>query len=294
MPNDTTRDSSNPTRRQFACAAATAPIWLPGWARSVTAGQPGDGHSASAQQDHTVLTIAYDNYADVAGLTTEWGFSCLVEGPDKTILFDTGGKEDVLLSNLKHLDVDLGRIDSVVLSHIHWDHVGGLPAIARDRPGLPVYVPTGFPAEFLENTRLLGAEIIEADQPVDLCPRLRTTGTMGKGRIEEHGLCVDTGGGWVLITGCAHPGIHKMVAQAKEITHRPPRLAVGGFHMLQRSERGVDAIIKRFRELGVKHAAPCHCSGDVTRKVFKERLGDDCTLVGAGHVFRFPAAGQAA
>ncbi len=289
MHDDKAAGTRPPTRRQIVWSGATAPLWLSSWLRSATADQPAPDVPTASKQDRIVLTIVYDNYPGTRDLATEWGFSCLVQGPAKTILFDTGGKGDLLLDNMRRLELDPGQIDAVVLSHIHWDHVGGLPSILHDRTGLPVYVPTGFPASFLAGTRSLGAEVVEADSPVEVCPQVRTTGTMGKGRIDEQGLCVNTGAGWLLVTGCAHPGIHKMTGKAAELLGQAPHLVVGGDHLLERSEQGLGPIVDRFKELGVQKAAPTHCSGDLTRNVFKQRLGDRCELVGAGHVFEFPA-----
>jgi 7,8-dihydropterin-6-yl-methyl-4-(beta-D-ribofuranosyl)aminobenzene 5'-phosphate synthase len=250
---------------------------------------PGQLHAGE-----TMLTIVYDNNAGPdPDLGTAWGFGCLIQGLDKTILFDTGGDGELLLANMRHLGLDLSQLDAIVLSHIHEDHTGGLPSVLAERPGVPVYVPVGFGEEFIQRVQSLGGQPIEADESVEICPGIRTTGTMGKGRIEEHGLCLDTSDGWVLITGCAHPGIHKMVRRAKQLTGQPPYLVVGGYHMSERSETSIRAMIERFEELGVQRAAPCHCSGDLTRTVFKQRLGDRCRLVGVGDFFRFPGPDSA-
>jgi 7,8-dihydropterin-6-yl-methyl-4-(beta-D-ribofuranosyl)aminobenzene 5'-phosphate synthase len=255
-----------------------------------TARQAGPSYGpGQLQAGETMLTIVFDNNAGPdPDLGTAWGFGGLIQGFSKTILFDTGGDGELLLANMRHLGLDLGQLDAIVLSHIHEDHTGGLPSVLAERPGVPVYMPVGFGEEFIQRVQSLGGQPIEADESVEICPGIRTTGTMGKGRIEEHGLCLDTPDGWVLVTGCAHPGIHKMVRQAEQLTGDPPYLVVGGYHMGNRSEKGTLAMIKRFEELGVRRAAPCHCSGDLTRTVFKQRLGDRCRLVGVGDFFRFP------
>lgn len=62
----------------------------------------------------------------------EWGFAALVEVDGRRILFDTGAKTDVVLKNAQTLKIDLGNVPDVVLSHWHWDHVGGLMTLRRD------------------------------------------------------------------------------------------------------------------------------------------------------------------
>ncbi|MCK4341439.1 MAG: MBL fold metallo-hydrolase [Phycisphaerae bacterium] len=233
-----------------------------------------------------MFTIVYDNNPGQKGLTADWGFGCVIRGAEKTILFDTGGNGRILLENMRRLNVDPKEIDVVVLSHIHGDHTGGLASFLQERTGVPVYIPTGFPPAFKQRVRSLGAQVIEANDSARICPGVRTTGTLGKGAIEEHGLCVKTPEGWVLVTGCAHPGVDNLAAQAKEVTGGPLYLVLGGFHLLSRSRSQINAIIDRFEELGIRRAAPCHCSGDPARRLFKQRLGDRCELVGVGHVFR--------
>jgi 7,8-dihydropterin-6-yl-methyl-4-(beta-D-ribofuranosyl)aminobenzene 5'-phosphate synthase len=72
------------------------------------------------------ITIVYDNNPYKKGLETAWGFSCIVRGTEKTILFDTGGDGSLLIRNMKALGIDPKEIDLIFLSHIHRDHVGGL------------------------------------------------------------------------------------------------------------------------------------------------------------------------
>src|ERR1700679_338091 len=55
----------------------------------------------------------------------EWGFSALVEADGHRILYDTGAHTDLVLRNAEALKVDLTTVPEVILSHYHWDHVGG-------------------------------------------------------------------------------------------------------------------------------------------------------------------------
>jgi 7,8-dihydropterin-6-yl-methyl-4-(beta-D-ribofuranosyl)aminobenzene 5'-phosphate synthase len=70
----------------------------------------------------------------------EHGLAFLVETEAGCVLFDTGQSGTVLLHNLELLDVDPATIDALAISHAHYDHTGGLPALLeRVRPGTPLY-----------------------------------------------------------------------------------------------------------------------------------------------------------
>jgi len=71
------------------------------------------------------ITVMSDNNSYQGGLETAWGFSCLIQGTENTILFDTGGDGSILLANMEKLGFDPKEIELIVLSHMHWDHIDG-------------------------------------------------------------------------------------------------------------------------------------------------------------------------
>jgi len=87
------------------------------------------------------ITILYDNTVFQSGLKPDWGFSCLEEVHNRTILFDTGSNGSMLLENMKKLDIDPLSIDEVFISHAHFDHVGGLSAFLNENNNVTIYVP---------------------------------------------------------------------------------------------------------------------------------------------------------
>jgi 7,8-dihydropterin-6-yl-methyl-4-(beta-D-ribofuranosyl)aminobenzene 5'-phosphate synthase len=91
------------------------------------------------------ITVSYDNNPYKERLTAAWGFSCVIRGTEKTILFDTGGDGSILLANMEELGINPKEIDLVVLSHIHGDHVGGLSSFLEKNPEVVVYLPKSFP-----------------------------------------------------------------------------------------------------------------------------------------------------
>ena len=249
--------------------------------------------AAQPEMEEVVVTIVYDNNAGREDLTTAWGFACVIQGLEKTILFDTGGDGTILLENMRRLGLDPKAIEVIVLSHVHGDHTGGMASVLRERSDIPVYMPSGFPSAFIEQVRSLGGRPQEAAESAVICRGARTTGTLGRGAIEEQGLCVKTAAGWVMITGCAHPGVENLAGRAREAVAESLHLVVGGCHLVQQSPSMIKAVLDRLEELGVQRVAPCHCSGDLARRLLAQRYGDRCTLAGVGSVFQFaPVRGK--
>ncbi|HDY64929.1 MAG TPA: MBL fold metallo-hydrolase [Phycisphaerae bacterium] len=251
--------------------------------------EPESSRTSFVNKGEVTVTIVYDNNPGRKDLTSAWGFACIIQGPGKTILFDTGSDGRILLENMRRLNIDPQEIDVVVLSHIHLDHTGGVVRLLKTRPNIPVYVPTAFPPAFKEQLQTLSGSLIEAEKSETICRGVRTTGTLGKGTVEEQGLCVNTPEGWVLITSCAHPGVANMVALAGEVTKDPINLVMGGFHMGSQSEATINAEMGRLQELGVGDIVLYNCSGGPARRLFKGRFGDRCILAGVGSAFPFHA-----
>jgi 7,8-dihydropterin-6-yl-methyl-4-(beta-D-ribofuranosyl)aminobenzene 5'-phosphate synthase len=233
------------------------------------------------------ITVVYDNNPYKAGLPTSWGFACVIRGTEKTVLFDTGGNSAVLLNNMQQFGIDPKEIDVVVLSHIHGDHVGGLKGFLRENKNVVVYLPETFPMKFKETLRDSGINIAAVNAPTSICKGVYSTGILGTW-IKEQSLIVSTDRGLIVITGCAHPGIVKILKSAKELIEDKILFVTGGFHLGGMSEPQLREIINDFRKLGVKHVGPCHCSGDLARRMFKQEYGDGYMNVGVGRRIELP------
>jgi 7,8-dihydropterin-6-yl-methyl-4-(beta-D-ribofuranosyl)aminobenzene 5'-phosphate synthase len=227
------------------------------------------------------ITVVFDNYPFGLGLQTSWGFSCVIRGGEKTILFDTGGNGKILLSNMKKLGIDPREIEIVVLSHIHGDHVGGLDDFLEQNAEVDVYLPQAFPHNFKENARNYGAKIFEVQESTKICENTYSTGVLGMG-IKEQALIVRTEQGVIVITGCAHPGIVNIVKKAKDLLREDLLLVMGGFHLMGQSQGSIEKIISQFRDLGVRLVGPCHCSGDTTRELFQKEYAENYINIGVG------------
>jgi len=234
------------------------------------------------------LVIVYDNNPFDNRLRTAWGFSCLVRRPQETILFDTGGDSSTLLYNMKQLQIAPREVDVVVLSHIHGDHVGGLSGFLEQNSAVAVYLPQSFTQSFKDKVKLSGAEVEEVHEARELFSGVYTTGELGSG-IKEQSLIVTTSEGLVVITGCAHPGVVNIIRKAKEVVpDNNVCLVMGGFHLSGASSMQIESIVDGFADLAVENVAPCHCSGDETRRLFKERCGENYIESGVGKRMPLP------
>jgi 7,8-dihydropterin-6-yl-methyl-4-(beta-D-ribofuranosyl)aminobenzene 5'-phosphate synthase len=227
------------------------------------------------------ITVSYDNNPYNKRLTTAWGFSCVIRGTEKTILFDTGGDGSILVTNLEELDINPREIDLVVLSHIHGDHVGGLPSFLEKNPEVLVYLPESFPKSFKDKLKEYGAKIVEVQDPLKICEKVYSIGELGEW-IKEQSLIIHTEKGLIVITGCAHPGIVKIINKAKDLFKNTVLLVIGGFHLGGKNKGEIENIISSFRKLGVSSVGPCHCSGDTARQLFKEEYGENFINIGVG------------
>jgi len=183
------------------------------------------------------ITIVYDNKIakDIKGLKAGWGFSCFIQTKEKNVLFDTGWDGDILISNMELLGINPKDIDLVVISHSHWDHCGGLARLLYLNNELDVYVPKSFSKHLKEEIKKR-SDTYEISKSREICPKVYTTGEIegslpiGKMRIsiKEQSLIISTINGLVVITGCAHSGINKILNSANKLGEIYALL--GGFH----------------------------------------------------------------
>ncbi len=232
------------------------------------------------------LTILYDNYLFDSSGQTEWGFSCLVETPDKVVLFDTGGEIEILRHNIEVFNVDLSTVDCIVISHEHWDHVGGLEILESCTPGIPVYVPEGTPYRVRSTIMSHGGECVELENTTKISNSIATTSTLD-GPPREHALIIRTEEGSILVTGCSHPGVNNLVKDTYNIVEENIRLVIGGFHLGGASEATLDSIGDDLDEYEVESISATHCTGDEARDYFRNRYGENFIETGVGFHLEF-------
>ncbi len=246
-------------------------------------GMDGAGRESSLLDGPLRFTILYDNYHYKEGTKPDWGFSCLIEGTEKTILFDTGTQPQILMHNVDALGVDLKKVSQVVISHNHGDHTGGLSAVLERNHEVTVYYPVSFPQEFGRSIELHQAKAQTVAEPVEICRDVLLTGEMGD-EIKEQSLIIDTPKGLIIVTGCSHQGIVNILKRAREMRDKPIRLVFGGFHLGNKSDAEMREIIAGFKALKVEKCGATHCTGDAQIAMFKKAFGENYVSMGTGRV----------
>jgi 7,8-dihydropterin-6-yl-methyl-4-(beta-D-ribofuranosyl)aminobenzene 5'-phosphate synthase len=233
------------------------------------------------EQGEIKITILYDNTVAVEGTQADWGFSCIIEGSEKCILFDAGTRPTILMHNIEKLHIDPQKAEFVIITHNHRDHYGGLYRYLEENRNVTVYLAKSFHDQHVARIKKLGAQTVAVDKPVEICKDIYLTGEMGMG-IKEQAIVLDTEKGIVVLTGCAHPGIVGIVKKAKEILDIEIYLVLGGFHLLWHSNSAMEKIIEDFRELGVQKVGATHCTGEKQIDMFRKAYGEDFVEMGVG------------
>lgn len=230
------------------------------------------------------LTVVYNNVPGEKGFTCSWGFSCLVEGLEKTILFDAGKEGSILLENMERARIEPANINTLFLSHVHNDHTGGVRALMMKNPSMEIVCPGAFPEKMKSEFRQRCKALVEVEGPVGICRDAWTTGVLGMD-VKEQALVIESRKGLVIITGCAHPGIVRMVEFAKTRFNRNVYLVLGGFHLQGGDADRTMRIVRRLKAIGVEKVGPSHCTGDLALKAFLEEWGEDFIRLGCGEKF---------
>ena len=235
----------------------------------------------------TTFRIVYNNLACGPETILSWGMGCVVEGSGKPLLFDTGGDGSVLLANMKVMGIDPKDVDTVVLSHAHSDHTGGLDSFLAANPSITLYVPRSFPDDFKRRMKAHQVRFSEVSDPVEIRSGVYSTGELGAA-VREQALAVETGAGMVVVTGCAHPDVVKMTKRALELFNMNIHLVTGGFHLTGASGDQIRSITSELKRLGVQKIGPSHCTGAKAIGEFREAWGDGFVSAGCGAIIAVP------
>jgi len=270
-----------------------------------------------------------DYYADRPDLKTEPGVSYLITADDTKILLDVGlnAKKEhpsPLLHNMEKLGVSPGDLDMIFISHPHLDHMGGmreqkektfsLSQGAVSLPKIPVYAPAHLSASAWNP----GPMTTVVKEPMVLKPGIASIGVIPRflflmGHTLEHSLAIHVEGkGIVLIIGCGHQTIEKIIQRSQEIFDEPIYAIIGGLHYpihdgrikigpinIQRivgsdrppwaglNENDVKQAIAAIKRISPKIVALSpHDSSDWALEQFRQAFGDACVDIKVGKDIR--------
>jgi 7,8-dihydropterin-6-yl-methyl-4-(beta-D-ribofuranosyl)aminobenzene 5'-phosphate synthase len=272
------------------------------------------------------ITVLYDAFGKVSGMQKDWGYSALIEYAGKRILFDTGNNPDILERNAKAKGIDLSKLDFVVMSHRHGDHMGGMTYLLRVNPRVKIYAPKeGFgvygsdlPSSFYRKDASLppqqryydgsppevmrfgsawpGANFELVDKNTEIAPDIHLIALVsdkpGTLELRELSLAINTPEGMAIVVGCSHPGIDKIVAAAAAINPRIHVIA-GGLHLVVASDTDIEKIVAALHDTyKVEYVAPGHCTGEPAFAVLKTAFGDRYLYAGLGTTLELVPAAQ--
>jgi 7,8-dihydropterin-6-yl-methyl-4-(beta-D-ribofuranosyl)aminobenzene 5'-phosphate synthase len=272
--------------------------------------------TVTAAQRPARITVLYDAFGKDATMSKDWGYGALVEINGKRILFDTGDDPGILAQNVKARHVDLKRLDFVVLSHRHSDHIGGLSYLLSVNPRVKIYAPkenfgifgSDLPSKFYRKDESLrpemryyggqppeimkfgsafpGANIELIDKTTEVAPGITLIALVsdapGTRELKELSLAVDTPHGLVLVVGCSHPGIEAIVAEAAKINPHIHFIA-GGFHLVVAQDAAIETAVTALHDTyQVDYIAPGHCTGEPTFAALQKAFGDRYLYAGLG------------
>lgn len=260
----------------------------------------------------------------VEGCLCEHGLSFYIETKKHKLLVDTGASQAFII-NAGYLGIDLCQVDTVILSHGHYDHGGGLPAFARLNPeariwmhrlageayyhkneviekyiGIPPEVKLLPQIEWVEGERRIDEELFLFGRvtgrrlwPGGNRELMWKTGEIFRQDefLHEQYLVLEENGKRVLISGCAHNGILNILDRYREIFKGDPNVVISGFHMSRKSGYGEEDRI-RIRETArqLKAMDICfytgHCTGELPYQVMKEEMGEKLRYVHSGEELR--------
>jgi 7,8-dihydropterin-6-yl-methyl-4-(beta-D-ribofuranosyl)aminobenzene 5'-phosphate synthase len=270
----------------------------------------------SAAAETARITILYDAFGKEAAMTKDWGYAALVEINGKRILFDTGDDAAILSKNVKARRVDLTKLDFVVLSHRHSDHMGGISYLLGVNPKVKIYAPkeafgifgSDLPSKFYRKDETLptemryyggtppetmkfgtafpGANIQLIDKTTEVVPGItviaQVSDAPGTKELKELSLAVNTADGVVLVVACSHPGIEGIVAEAAKINPHIHFIA-GGFHLVVAQDEAIAKVATALHDTyKVDYIAPGHCTGEPTFAALQRTFGDHYLYAGLG------------
>lgn len=269
------------------------------------------------------ITFLSDNKTERAGCAAEWGLSVLIESRGRKVLFDVGASP-VFAENAKALGIDLSEVDSVVISHGHYDHTEGMATFCDINDKAPIYIHEDAVAPAYGTDRQGNIEKencgIRWDEDLIEKVKARAVFTRGVVRINENMvvagdispsvpatekfyrivggayrrdsmnheqiLIVKEEKGIYLFSGCSHTGIMSAIEKARQLFPEEKLVAVAaGMHLYPLSRGEKQKVVDSICDTGAEYVFPVHCTGMTAIMMFKEKMGKRCIIASAGGTY---------
>jgi 7,8-dihydropterin-6-yl-methyl-4-(beta-D-ribofuranosyl)aminobenzene 5'-phosphate synthase len=278
----------------------------------------------------TRIRMLVENTARGQEVLAEHGLSFWLDTGSHRILFDTGqGLPDVLSNNALKFGVDLRQADTIVLSHGHYDHTGGLHTVLNQAQSPTLYAhPAAFEPKFApgreQDARSIGispldkeaaltraGKLVRTVGPTDVLPGFTVTGEIPRITdyedpggsffldealskkdpvLDDQALYFESREGTVVLLGCAHSGVVNTLLHIQQLTGgHPIHAVVGGMHLGSASDAHMEQTINALSRWDIALLAPGHCTGLAATVALWTAFPDACCPCECGSVFEFPS-----
>ncbi len=272
------------------------------------------------------ITVLVENRAARPDVGSEHGLAFWIETATDRVLFDTG-QSGLVCANATALGIDLGAVDTIALSHGHYDHTGGLADVLACVAGpVAVYLhpdalPSkyhragsvaryiGIPGRAREALRRPQVRFCPVEKPTEIAAGVFLTGVIPRRHAEERGeegffldedggrgdpvvddqaLYVLTPSGLVVLLGCAHAGVINTLDRVRHLAEgQALRAVIGGMHLRAASDARIAWTVDALCRMDVGVLCPLHCTGERAAAAMQTAFGAKCLAGGAGTRFEF-------